>query len=100
MELCGERRNKDGMILKCVLASLSVLFARGCVRQLVGPSVRRSLSSWISEEWAKFEQNVIRNMKLCHLKDDLETSTRAVLFQKHHLLNLLISTEGLLEIIS
>ena len=58
---------------------------RGCVCPSVGPSVRPSVcrsvrpshTSWISEKWAHFEQNSIRNMKLCHLKDNSETSTRA-----------------------
>ena len=44
---------------------------RGCVR----PSVRPSHTSWISEKWTKFEQNSIKNKKVCHWKDDSKTST-------------------------
>ena len=55
---------------------------RGCVRPFVGrsvrPSIGRSHSSWISKKWAKFEQNSIRKKKVCHLKDNSKTSTRAV----------------------
>ena len=64
---------------------------RGCVRRSVGPSVRRSHTSWISEKWAEFEQNSIRNKKVCHLKDYSKTSTRAVR-QRTHLLSELCST--------
>ena len=51
---------------------------RPSVRPSVGRSVRPSHTSWISEKWAKFEQNSIRNMKVRHLKDDSKTSTRTV----------------------
>ena len=50
---------------------------RPSVRPSVGPSVRPSHTSWISEKWADFEQNSVRNMRLCHLKDNSETSTLA-----------------------
>ena len=33
--------------------------------------------SWIFAKWAEFEQKGIGNMKLCHLKHNSETSTRA-----------------------
>ena len=49
------------------------------VHPSVGPSVHWSHTSWISEKWAEFEQNSIRNKILCHLKDNLKTSTRGVL---------------------
>ena len=68
---------------------------RGCVRPSVGPSVRPSVgpshTSWISEKWAEFEQNSIRNEKVSHLKDDSKTSTWAVR-QRTHLLSELCST--------
>ena len=51
---------------------------RRSVRPSVGPSVGPSHTSWISEKWAEFEQNSIRNKKVCHLEDDSKTSTRAV----------------------
>ena len=72
-----------------VHSSVSPLL-RWFVRQSVGPavrpsvrpsvrrSIRRSHTSWNFEKWAEFEQNSIRNIKLCHLKDDSKTSTRAV----------------------
>ena len=50
---------------------------RGCVRRSVRPSVRPLHTSWISAKWAEFEQNSIRKIKLCHLKDNSETSTLA-----------------------
>ena len=43
----------------------------------VRPSVRPLHTSWIFEKFAKFEQNSIRNKKVCHLEDDSKTSTRA-----------------------
>ena len=64
---------------------------RGCVRRSVGWSFRRSQTSWISEKRAEFEQNSIRNKKVCHLKDYSKTSTRAVR-QRTHLLAELCST--------
>ena len=72
---------------------------RGCVRPLVhpsvGPSVRpsvgRSHTSWISGKWAEFEQNIIGNKIVCHLKDDSKKSTWAVR-QKTHLLSEFCST--------
>jgi len=51
----------------------SRIYIRGCVC----PSVRPSHTSWISEKWADFEQNSVRNMKLCHWKDNSEASTLA-----------------------
>ena len=51
---------------------------RGCVRPSVGPSVGPSHTSWISEKRAEFEQNSIRNKKVCHLENESKTSTRAV----------------------
>ena len=50
---------------------------RGCVCLSVRRSVRPSHMSWISEKWADFEQNSVRNIRLCHLKDNSETSTLA-----------------------
>ena len=79
------------------LDAFSHLYKRVCpsfrwsVGPSVRPSVRRSHSSWISEKWAKFEQNSIRNKKVCHLKDYSKTSTRAVR-QRTHLLSELCST--------
>ena len=75
------------------LDAFSHLYKRVCpfVRPSVGLSVGRSHTSWISERWAKFEQNSIRNKKVCHLKDDSKTSTRAVR-QRTHLLSELCST--------
>ena len=63
------------------------------VRRSVGPSVRRSVTHELnfSEKWAKIEQNSIRNRKVCHLKDDSKTRTRAVR-QRTHLLSELCST--------
>ena len=66
------------------LDAFSHLYKRVCpsvgpsVRPSVGPSVRPSHTSWISEKWAEFEQNSIRNKKVCHLKGDSKTSTRAI----------------------
>ena len=74
-------------LFRCVLTSLlEGVSVRPSVRPSIGPSVhrsvrplvRRSHSSWISEKLAEFEQNSIRNKKVCHLKDDSKTSTRAV----------------------
>ena len=77
----------------------SCISIRGCVRpsvrpsigRSVHPSVRRSHMSWISEKWAEFEQTSIRNKKVCHLKDNSKTCTRAV-HQRTHLLSELCST--------
>ena len=51
---------------------------RPSVRRSVRLSVGRSHMSWISNKWAEFEQHSIRNMRICHKKDDSKTSTRAV----------------------
>ena len=58
------------------------------VRRSVGRSVTHELNFW---EMGKIEQNSIRNKKVCHLKDDSKTSTRAVR-QRMHLLSELCST--------
>ena len=83
------------------LDAFSHLYKRVCpsvrpsVGPSVGPSVRPSHTSWISEKWADFEQNSVRNMRLCHLKDNSETSTLAdrqnasVVWTLFNLLNLL-----------
>ena len=46
---------------------------RGCIRPSVCRSVCRSIglsyTSWIYDEWAAFQQNSIKNIKLCHKKD-------------------------------
>ena len=50
------------------------------VRPSVDPLVRQSHMSWIFKKWdfwAEIEQNSLRNMKHCYLKDDSETSTLA-----------------------
>ena len=62
------------------LDAFSHLYKRVCpsVGPSVGRSVRPSHTSWISEKGAEFEQNSIRNKKVCHLKDDSKTSTQAV----------------------
>ena len=70
-------------LFRCVLASLSegVSVRQSVCRSIrpsVGRSIPRSHNSWISEKWAEFEQNSIRNEIVCHLKDNSKTSTRAV----------------------
>ena len=55
-------------------------YVRRSVRRSVRPSFRRSHTSWISEKYdisTKIEPNSTKNIKLCHLKDNSETSTRA-----------------------
>ena len=76
------------------LDAFSHLYKRVCpsvrpsVRWSVGPSVTHELNFW---EMGEIEQNSIRNKKVCHLKDDSKTSTRAVR-QRTHLLSELYST--------
>ena len=71
------------MSLRCVflffflfLDAFSHLYKR--VYLSVCPSVRPLHTSWIFEKFAEIEQNSIRNKKICHLKDDSKTNTRAV----------------------
>ena len=76
-----DKTNFSGLF-RCVLASLyeglSVCpsvrrSVRRSVRPSVGPSVRPSHTSWISKKWdfwTEFEQNSIRIILLCHLKDN------------------------------
>ena len=55
------------------LDAFSHLYKRVCLS--VGPSVTHELNFW---EMGEIEQKSTRNKKVCHLKDDSKTSTRAV----------------------
>ena len=65
-------------ISKSFLDAFSHLYKRVC--RSVGPSVRRSHTSWISKKsdiLTKMEQDSIKNTKLYHLTDSLEISMLA-----------------------
>jgi len=73
LEYCG--------LVVFLLDAFSHLYKR--VSPSVGRSVRRSVGRSVThklnfEKWAEFEQNSMRNKKVCHLEDDSKTSTRAV----------------------
>ena len=61
------------------LSYLSSLFSL-LLLSFAHTSVSLSHTTWISEKWdvrAEFEQNSIRDMKLCHKKDHSDTNTQA-----------------------
>ena len=85
VEKCGREKflgrfitHLQWMIL--FLDALSHLCASLCDGMSVLPSVRWSHTSWIfenSDSLIKMEQNSTKNMKLYHLKNNSEKSTRA-----------------------
>ena len=69
--------------------------SRISIKGCVGPSVRPSQRSWISEQWdfhAKFKQNSIKNIKVCHWKKKFRDKDAGNLTERFWFLNALCQT--------